>query len=147
MTSNAQTTALIPAAAVEKILTLDKTAKQARAEIAQAEQDGNDMLKALILARYTQNLREQLTPEMMRDVRALMNTPLGFRTDRDPRQVDSKTGKPYTPYGDEVIRDCAIVAMIDGARFVGNEWNIIATLLIRWPECRSCWRSLTRLER
>jgi hypothetical protein len=58
---------------------------------------------------------------MMSDVRALMNTPLGFRTDRDPaREPGTK------PYGDDILRDVLITALIDGARIVGNELNIIA---------------------
>lgn len=47
----------------------------------------------------------------------LMGTALGFRTDRD--------SDPAGPYPIEVVRDCAVEALVKGYSLYGNEWNII----------------------
>lgn len=58
-------------------------------------------------------LRETLTDEFMRQhVMPLMGTQVGFRTDK--------------VYDVPTVRECAIVALIRGARLVNNEFNIIA---------------------
>jgi hypothetical protein len=82
--------------------------------------------KELQVARGVADLRAALTPEIMADVMALMNTSLGFRTDRDPKQIDQKTGKPHVPYSIEVVRDVFIEARLRGFHVVNNEFNIIA---------------------
>lgn len=102
-----QESALIPAATITSILALDKTVQDTRREIARAERDGNAMLKGFVLARGMQALRELLTPDIMKDVRALMNTPLGFRTDRDPARGEK-------PYDDDTVRDAVIAALMGG---------------------------------
>lgn len=80
----------------------------------------------LIVAQAVGDLRAALTPEVMQPVMELMNTSIGFRTDRDPSQIDSKTQKPHIPYAVEVVRECFIEAKLRAFRAVGNEWNIIA---------------------
>src|SRR4051812_16683052 len=60
------------------------------------------------VAQAMNDLRLALTDEMMAPVMALMNTDLGFRTDRDPSQIDSKTGQPFKPYSVAVVRECVI---------------------------------------
>ncbi len=78
---------------------------------------GSELAVALTTAKTIQAIRDSITPEMMKDVVALQGTKLGFRTDRD-----DKGG-----YSDEIIRDCAIEALMRGVRLVGNEMNIIAS--------------------
>lgn len=112
---------ITPAGSRGQILALDNTLKAAREEIALAEADGNDMLKALTLAKATQMVREQLTP-LMDDVMCLVGSPLGIKTDRD-NQPDS--GR----YGVETIRDAVLNGMMRGARVVGNEINVIGSNL------------------
>jgi hypothetical protein len=102
------------------IATLDKTARQARMEIAEARAAGDDFALAFTTAAAMRQLRQQLTPELMGDVKALMNSRLGFKTDRGPGC------KKETPYSDEVVRDCFVEAMLKGSRPVGNEFNILA---------------------
>lgn len=80
----------------------------------------------LTVARAVRDLREALTPEVMAPVMALMNTDLGFRTDKDPAMMDKKTGKPHVPYGMETVRECFIESKLRGFHTVGNEWNIIS---------------------
>lgn len=78
--------------------------------------------KALVTAEAIQKLRELITPPMIRGLMATMNTRLGFLTDKDPaRSRDCK--ETYSP---EVVRDCAIEAVLRGIPLVGNCINIIA---------------------
>lgn len=82
--------------------------------------------RAITMANAIEALREMLNPEVMKPIMALMNSPLGFRTDRDPKQIDQKTGKPHVPYGELVVKDCVIETLIAGFYLVGNEMNIIS---------------------
>ena len=87
------------------------------------------MSKGLIMARSMKMLRSLLTDKVMADVMELMNTPLGFRTDKDPsRPVKNKEGKWESPkpYELSVVRDVMIQALLRGLRPTGNEINIIA---------------------
>jgi hypothetical protein len=77
------------------------------------------MQQALVLATGYKAMRAALTDEIMRELFIpLMGSRIGFRTDRDR----SDKG----PYSIEIVRICLIDAMIEGARPVGNEFNIIA---------------------
>lgn len=80
----------------------------------------------LQLAQAIGQMRALLTREVMEPVMDLMNTDLGFRTDKDPNQIDSKTGKPYVPYSLDTVREVFIEAKLRGFHTVGNEFNIIA---------------------
>lgn len=120
---------LVPEADMQQILKLDQASKAANRQLIQAELDRNDMAKGLIMARAMKTLRDLLTPAIMSDVMELMNSPLGFRTDKDPsRPVKSKDGKWETPkpYTQEVVRDVMIQALLRGLRPTNNEINIIA---------------------
>ncbi len=76
----------------------------------------------LAVAQAIVDMRQLLTPEIMAPIMALMNTDLGFRTDRDP-----KTAKePVTPYSVEVVREVFIESKLRGFHTCGNEFNIIA---------------------
>ena len=72
-------------------------------------------------------LREALTDEVMHEVfMPLMNTKIGFLTDRDPKKPDKKTGIVPTPYPMPVVRDCLIDALAMGLMPTGNQFNILA---------------------
>lgn len=72
-------------------------------------------------------LREALTDEVMNEVfMPLMNTKIGFLTDRDPSKVDKKTGQAPAPYPTPVVRDCLIDALAMGLMPTGNQMNILA---------------------
>lgn len=76
-------------------------------------------------------LREALTDEIMSKVfMPLMNTTIGFRTDKDPKRPrwNSKTNKTETPvpYTIEIVRDCIIDAVALGLQPTGNQFNIIS---------------------
>ena len=78
----------------------------------------------LQIAMAVGDIRDLMTPEVMKPIMSLMNTDIGFNTDRDPR----KPGKdgPKDPYTIDVVRECCIEAMLRGFHVVGNEFNIIA---------------------
>jgi hypothetical protein len=118
---------LIPQEELKAIIALDETLQQGKRAIVEAEQSGSLMLKGLMTARVAQQVRSMISPAMMRDVMALMNSPLGFKTDRGP---NSK----LQAYSEEVVRDVVIAALMDDARLVGNEFNIIAGNYYRTKE-------------
>jgi hypothetical protein len=78
----------------------------------------------LAIAQAIGDMRAALTEEVMKPVMALMNTDLGFRTDRDPK-APGKGERPQ-PYSLEVVRECFIEAKMRGFHAIGNEWNIIS---------------------
>lgn len=74
---------------------------------------------AFAMAGALRQMRDSITPAMMRDIMELRGTRLGFRTDRDDPHCK------HPPYGTEVVKDCLIEGTLRGARIVGNEINII----------------------
>lgn len=84
-------------------------------------QDLSFMSRSIALSNGMKALRRLMTDEVVNTIfMPLQGSRLGFRTDLD----NAKDGP--TSYGIEVVRDCAIEAMIHGAYPVGNEFNIIA---------------------
>lgn len=70
-------------------------------------------------------LREALTDEVMNAVfMPLMNTKVGFRTDRDGKP--DKNGRPKPLYDISTVRDAIIDAAIIGLLPTGNQFNIIS---------------------
>jgi hypothetical protein len=76
--------------------------------------------QAIRMAKGMREMRLALTPDFVKHgLLPLAGSTLGFLTDLDSKPVESR-------YGIEVVRDCAIEAMIRGFNVVGNEFNIIA---------------------
>lgn len=70
-------------------------------------------------------LRQALTDEVMDTVfMPLMNTKIGFLTDRNGRPNSRGEVKP--PYSKEIVRDAVIDAVAIGLLPTGNQFNIIA---------------------
>ena len=106
--------------------TADKVDRVASAAVDVFRQEGS-FKQALALARAVRDMRELLTDEIMAPVMDLMNTSLGFRTDKDPNQLDWKNGnKPFIPYPVAVVREVFIEAKLRGFHPIGNEFNIIS---------------------
>jgi hypothetical protein len=122
---NGESNAIIPAAEMDQIIKLDATARAANRQLVEASKAGNEMAKGLIMARAIEELKKLMTPAVMSDIMRLMNSPLGFKTDRVPGQKD-RDGNDMKPYPDAAVRDVMIQAMIKGLRPTGNELNIIA---------------------
>lgn len=78
-------------------------------------------------ASVVMRLRSVLTDDVMNAVfMPLMNTHVGFITDRDPSKVNKKTGEIPQPYSVAVVRDCLIDAAFMGLLPTGNQFNIIS---------------------
>jgi len=70
-------------------------------------------------------LKQALTNEVMDAVfMPLMNTKIGFLTDRNGRP--NSRGQVKAPYSREIVRDCIIDAVAIGLLPTGNQFNIIA---------------------
>jgi hypothetical protein len=90
-------------------------------------QNGGRISKAMAMARGIIEIRKRFTPEVMRDLMALRDTPLGFMTDRNPALINWKTNKPNIPYSEDEVRECMIEHLLRGGYPVNNEMNIIAS--------------------
>lgn len=86
----------------------------------------NNFGAAFVAVGVVNKLREALTDDVMKQVfMPLMNTTIGFRTDRDPKRVD-KNGRAPQPYSIAVVRDAIIDAVAFGLMPTGNQMNIIS---------------------
>lgn len=87
---------------------------------------GNDKVqgfeRAFLLADAIAELKNLLTPEVMKPIMALQGNRLGFKTDKDVLQGGGK-GPGYPM---ETVRDCLIEAVLFGLQPTGNQFNIIA---------------------
>lgn len=101
---------------IQQMIALDEMLSEFRTEL--ARRDVGDMARMLIQARAMTALEEAISPAMMKDIMKLMNSPLGFKTDRPPGKSEL--------YGVETVKRCLIVAWLSGAKATGNEFNIIA---------------------
>lgn len=76
--------------------------------------------QAIRMATGIREMRLALSDDFVKHaLMPLMGTSLGFLADRP-------SVKEPTPYGLDVVRECAIEAMIRGLNVVGNEFNIIS---------------------
>lgn len=96
-----------------------------------AQGSNDDIVAALDLAASIQQLRDIFDlPEIRARIESLCNTPLGFRTDKDPnvKRWNKKTNsfEYLDPYEYPIIRDAAIEAVLRGLQLAGNQFNIIA---------------------
>jgi hypothetical protein len=87
---------------------------------------------AIKRAEVIEELKAALTDQVMDRFLPLMNTALGFRTDRPNKRNP-------TPYTKDEVRDCFVEALLLGLRLTDNEWNIIAL------RCYVTREGLTRL--
>lgn len=108
-------------AVLEAASKIDQVASLAMSHFTNA----GSMAAELQVAQAMADLRAMLTPEVMQPIMALMDTDLGFRTDRDPRQKD-RNNNPNTPYPVDVVKDVVIEAKLRGFHTIGNEFNIIS---------------------
>lgn len=118
-------TALIDDQSLQAVMELDSVLAKSQSQLAECDRNGQKMLKAIVMARSMNQIRTMMSDAIMADVMSLMNTPLGFKTDRKP---------PSKSYSVDEVRDVAIIAMIDGGQFVGNDFNIIAGQYYRTKE-------------
>lgn len=82
---------------------------------------GGKLAEEITAAQAMVDLRELLSDDMMRPIMGLMNTQLGFLTDRNPNAA----WEPKDPYPPAVVRDVFIESRLRGFHVLGNEFNII----------------------
>lgn len=113
----------MPKSEFEKLLDRDfrvEDIRHAQEEAAYAQTLTDHFTRSVWMARAIDNLRQLLTDELMDlVVMPLMNTKLGFKTDR-PNKRETQ------PYPREEVREAVIEALIRGAYITGNEFNIIS---------------------
>ncbi|MBN8249365.1 MAG: hypothetical protein J0L84_18215, partial [Verrucomicrobia bacterium] len=116
----------LPALAPDRLQALAASSTNA-ASVFSAAGEG-DVSAALAVAESIADLRVQFDdPGIRARIVALQDTPLGFRTDRDPKVMNRKTERPNVPYDYETVKDCTIEAMLRGLQIVGNQFNIISS--------------------
>lgn len=120
METNTQTTNTLPATVVAAKETFELACKEA-----QGLQIVNNFGAAFTAVNVVSLLRKALTQEVMETVfMPLMNTKIGFLTDRNGRPNSRGEVKPL--YSVEVVRDAVIDAVAIGLLPTGNQFNIIA---------------------
>lgn len=82
----------------------------------------NGFEKSMAYGYYLNEIRNQFTGKALELIKNLMNTGLGFKTDRNPKDPMCKNKEPYS---DDIIRDCATQAVMHGLYIHGNEFNIL----------------------
>ncbi len=111
--------AIVPKERFDAVKDLAELLKVVRGELA-----GSDpMIQAIIQARAIGMLEKAITEAMLDDFKWLMDSPLGFKTDRPP---GSSAHKQKGPYNDLTIKRVVIVALLAGCQLTGNEFNIIS---------------------
>ena len=106
---------------------LATTSDRAVAAFSSASMEASNVAAALDVALAVEDLRVLFDrPEIRSRIVALQDSAIGFRTDKDPRQKNRKTGEYNKPYDYDTVRDCAIEATLRGVQHVGNQWNIIS---------------------
>lgn len=91
-------------------------------ELLSRENSGFEM--SIYAAQALNSIRELFTSDMLKEVRKLENSRMGYLTDRDPGR--GKSGEKIEPYSDSVVKDCLIEGALRGFRWMGNEINILA---------------------
>lgn len=102
----------LPTVSQKTITALDEAASAGQLTTSTA---GGQFARALAAANAVSTLRDLLTKDVMANVMQLLNTTLGFITDRRD-----------APYSVDVVRDCLIEAVLNGVSLTGNEFNIIS---------------------
>jgi len=92
-------------------------------EMGLSVRDATHIEKAFTTAKSVQRLVQMLDEEIMKEyIMPMMNSKLGFKTDKDP----NKNRKCNNLYSIPVVRDCVVDALLSGVNIVGNEFNIIS---------------------
>ena len=78
---------------------------------------GNRFLRAVTMAGAITELRQALTPDIIRQLSSLQGTPVGFMTDKKPGEA---------PYPDDVVKECVLEGLMRGLNPYNNEFNILA---------------------
>lgn len=117
---------LITADMFKQVAVLDDTLRDTKQQVIDAAAGGNEMLKAITLARGMSQIRKHIDP-LMPALMELMGSPLGFITDKDrPRYDKEKKQWDNSKYTAPEIRDALVVGLLRGFRPVGKEMCVIS---------------------
>lgn len=114
VTKTNNTKSIVPKATMQDVQKLETTVAQCHEAILQS----SAFSKAIVESQAIDAILKCLTPAIMADVMKLMDSPLGFKTDR------ASGNKPS--YTEAQVRNVLLTALVRGARIGGNEFNIIA---------------------
>lgn len=87
-------------------------------EIQQINENWTHYEKSIAYGHYLTEIKNQITGKPLEIIKSLMNTGIGFKTDRP-------NDKCRDVYSDEIIKNCVVQAIMHGLRIHGNEFNIL----------------------
>ncbi len=90
-------------------------------DIQQIDSNYSEYEKSIAYGHYLTEIRKQIIGKPLDIIRSLMNTGIGFKTDRNPNDPKNK----QAPYDDEIVKNCVVQAIMHGLRIHGNEFNIL----------------------
>ena len=107
------------------ILTIAEAIDTASNELAPilSNKEIQGFVRAYQLGVATQRIQDLLTNEYMSAIMPLMNTSLGFKTDKNGKKLGTDGTSTYSV---EVVKSCLIEAVLLGLQPTGNQFNIIA---------------------
>lgn len=87
---------------------------------------GDGFRQAIVMSKSIGYLSSLLTDEVMgKFVMPLMNTRLGFLTDRDPTKPTKNNDPPPKPYTVAAVRNVIVEGLLRGVDWTNNQLNII----------------------
>lgn len=87
-------------------------------DISKIDENWSHYEKSLAYGYYLTRIKEQISGKPLEIIKSLMNTGIGFKTDK-PSKTDNSL------YSDEIIKNCVVQAIMHGLRIHGNEFNIL----------------------
>ena len=86
----------------------------------------SNVIKAVELAKLVLDLENYIDAEFIDTLMALQGKKVGFLTDKDKKKV----GHEYVKgdgYDKEIVKQCALDALLNGFQPIGNQFNIIGS--------------------
>lgn len=91
-------------------------------DISKIDENWTHYEKSLAYGYYLTKIKEQIVGKPLEIIKSLMNTGIGFKTDRNPNDPNCKNKEIYS---DDIIKNCVVQAIMYGLRIHGNEFNIL----------------------
>ena len=87
--------------------------------------EGQGFTAAIAMADAMTDLMNLLDEPIVDKMMTLMNTSLGFKTDKDPSKPTKRNPNPVA-YERAVVKQCCAEAILKGVQLVDNQFNIIS---------------------
>lgn len=91
-------------------------------DISKIDESWSQFEKSVAYGYYLTKIKESIQGKILEFIKSLMNTGIGFKTDRNPNDPNSKSKEPYS---DDIVKNCIVQAIMHGLRIHGNEFNIL----------------------